>query len=284
MPAMLSYQHTYHAGNHADVLKHIMLGEIITAMHKKATPMFLFDAFASRGIYDLTSPEAQKNREFDTGIGKLWPQRHENHPAGVERWFKLIEHENSDGTHHRFPGSTAMLASMLRDSDRLAACDLHPQEFESLRQSFKSSRKLTLHKRDAFEALGALLPPKEKRGMVFLDPSYEDKAEYIRVAQAITASYPHFRAGVYVIWYPLLPAGRHNDLFRELKRSGIRKILRIELDCAQHFPDMQMHGSGLLIINPPWHAKQAMQSSLSWINEHLTDNKGTTHNAWLVGE
>jgi len=281
---MLSYQHTYHAGNHADVLKHIMLGEIITAMQKKATPMFLFDAFASRGIYDLTSPEALKNREFDTGIGKLWTSRYQPQPAGVKRWFKVIENENNDGSYHRFPGSTAVLASMLRDTDRLAACDLHPQEFESLRQSFKSSRKLTLHKRDAFEALGALLPPKEKRGMVFLDPSYENKTEYTDIAKAIITTYPHFRAGVYVIWYPLLPAGRHNDLFRELKRSGIRKILRVELDCTDNVPQMQMHGSGLLIINPPWHAKQAMQASLNWINEHLTDNKGTTHNAWLVGE
>jgi len=283
---MLSYQHTYHAGNHADVLKHIMLGEIITAMQKKPTPMFLFDAFASRGIYDLTSPEAQRNREFDTGIGKLWASRHQPQPAGVKRWFKVIESENNDGSYNRFPGSTAVLASMLRDSDRLAACDLHPQEFESLHQSFKSSRKLTLHKRDAFEALGALLPPKEKRGMVFLDPSYENKTEYTDIAKAVITAYPHFRAGVYVIWYPLLPAGRHNDLFRELKRSGIRKILRVELDCADNVPQMQMqmHGSGLLIINPPWHAKQAMQASLNWINEHLTDKKGTTHNAWLVGE
>ncbi len=281
---MLSYQHSYHAGNHADVLKHIMLGEVVAAMQKKNTAMFHFDAFASRGIYDLTSPEALKNREFDTGIGQLWPQRYQPHPAGVERWFKQIKHENNDGSYNRFPGSTALLASMLREQDRLAACDLHPQEFESLRQSFKSSRKLTLHKRDAFEALGALLPPKEKRGMVFLDPSYEDKAEYSNIAKAISTIYPHFRAGVYVIWYPLLPAARHNDLFRELKRSGIRKILRIELDCGDSFPEMQMSGSGLLIINPPWHAKQAMQASLNWINENLTQAKGNTYFGWLVGE
>jgi len=281
---MLSYQHTYHAGNHADVFKHIILGDVVAAMQKKTTPMFLLDAFASRGIYDLTSAEALKNREFESGIGKLWPLQHDAKPAGVTRWFQAIKHENSDGTYQRFPGSTALLASMLRPADRLAACDLHPQEFDALRHSFDSSRKLALHKRDAFEALGALLPPKEKRGLVFIDPSYEDKMEYQKVAHSIGNIYPHFRAGVYVIWYPLLPAQRHLELFNALKRSAIRSILRIELDCCDHFPDMQMHGSGLLIINPPWHAKEAMQSSLEWINKALTDNTGKTQYGWLVPE
>ena len=281
---MLSYQHSYHAGNHADVLKHIILGDIVAGMQSKASPLFLFDAFASRGVYDLTGVEALKNREFDSGIGRLWPLRHEQLPAGVDRWFQLIARENPDDGFARFPGSTALLASMLRDSDRLAACDLHPQEFEGLRNSFRSSRKLALHKRDAFEALGALLPPKEKRGLVFLDPSYENKGEYKIVASAVEAAYARFRAGVYVIWYPLLPAGRHQDLLHALKRSGIPKILRVELDCGASFPDMQMSGSGLLIINPPWHAMDAMQESLRWISDHLPSDNGRDHFEWLVAE
>jgi len=282
--AMLSYQHTYHAGNHADALKHIMLGEIVAGMQQKASPLFMLDAFASRGVYELTSDEALKNCEFDTGIGKLWPLRSGTAPAGVARWFARIEAENRDAKLHRFPGSTALLAAMLRESDRLAACDLHPQEFQALRQSFQSNRKLALHKRDAFEALGALLPPKEKRGMVFLDPSYENKDEYSNIARAVAAVYPHFSSGVYVIWYPLLPAARHLDLFAACKRSGIRNILRIELDCGTSFPNMQMHGSGLLIVNPPWHALDAMQTSLQWLCENLTNHTGQTNFQWLVPE
>jgi len=289
---MLSYQHTYHAGNHADVLKHIILADVVEGMQKKAAPMFLFDAFASRGIYDLTSAEALKNREFDSGVGKLWPLQHQSTPTGVRRWLQIVQAENSDGTYHRLPGSTAVLAAMLRPSDRLAACDLHPQEFTELRQSFGSRqhsrstdrRQLALHQRDAFEALRALLPPKEKRGLILLDPSYEQKQEYTRIAQAVTAAYQRFRGGVYVIWYPLLPAQRHLELFKQLKRSGLRNILRIELDGGDNFPTMQMHGSGLLIINPPWHAQQAMQLSLNWINQQLTDGAGTSHFDWLVPE
>jgi len=173
---------------------------------------------------------------------------------------------------------------MLRDSDRLAACDLHPQEFAALRNSFGSSRHLALHKRDAFEAMGALLPPKEKRGLIFLDPSYENKAEYRAIAAAVTAAYRRFRGGVYVIWYPLLPAGRHLDLQDACKRSGMRNILRLELDCGDCFPAMQMFGSGLLVINPPWHAQQQMQASLHWITKHVSHDRGETRFDWLVPE
>jgi len=281
---MLSYQHSYHAGNHADVLKHVILGDIAAGMFNKDAPVFMLDAFASRGIYDLNAPEAQKNCEFETGIGKLWPLRHESSPVGIKRWFALIAAENSDDSCTRLPGSTALLHAMARESDRLAACDLHPQEFDGLRMAFQASRRFSLLKRDAFEALKALLPPKEKRGLIFLDPSYEVKEEYRLIAKAVAEAHRRFATGVYVIWYPLLPAERHLDLFKEIKRSGIRKILRVELDCADSFPDMQMHGSGMLIVNPPWHAEQAMQASLDWISEKLTGGIGHKHFGWLVPE
>jgi len=282
---MLSYQHIYHAGNHADAVKHILLGDIAAGMLRKKKPVFMLDAFASRGIYDLNTPEALKNREFETGIGRLWPMRHEHVPAGVQRWFALIASENTDGGlnggYSRLPGSTALLQSMLRPGDRLAACDLHPQEFDALRRSFRSSRNCALHKRDAFEALKALLPPKEKRGLVFLDPSYEIKQEYADIARAVADAHKRFVGGVYVIWYPLLPARRHLELFAGLRRAAIANILRLELDCAASCPDMQMHGSGLLVVNPPWHARQAMADSLNWLATALG---GAPAIRWLTPE
>ncbi|NWF37818.1 23S rRNA (adenine(2030)-N(6))-methyltransferase RlmJ [Mariprofundus sp. NF] len=281
---MLSYQHSYHAGNHADVLKHIILGDVLAGMFNKEKPLFMLDAFASRGIYALDSEQALKNREFDSGIGKLWELRNYGNPQGVARWFKLIATENPEGGFNRFPGSTALLHNMARELDRLTACDLHPQEFDKLRESFQANRRFSLLKRDAFEALKALLPPKEKRGLIFLDPSYEIKEEYRAIAKAVTQAHRRFATGVYVIWYPLLPAERHLDLFRELKASGIRKILRVELDCGDCFPEMQMSGSGMLIVNPPWHAEQAMKDSLNWVCDHLTDGKGKKYFGWLVPE
>lgn len=281
---MLSYQHSYHAGNHADVLKHIILGELVTGMQKKETPIFYLDAFASRGIYDLESPEALKNREFETGISRLWPLRQGPAPLGVKRWFETIESHNSGETVTRYPGSTALLAALMRKQDRLAACDLHPQEFEGLRTSFTSSRQLALHKRNAYEALKALMPPKERRGLIFIDPSYEDKSEYRKVATAVAQAHARFAGGIYAIWYPLLPAKGHDELFAVLRRAGLRKILRVELDCLRAFPQMQMHGSGLLIVNPPWAAQDAMKASLHWIDTHLLSGKGRTQFSWLVPE
>lgn len=284
---MLSYQHGYHAGNHADVLKHVVLGEVLAAMQRKDTPLFALDAFASRGLYELTSAEALKNREFNTGIGRIWPRRNDAMPGGIKRWLDAVRLLNNDERCTTIPGSTALMQRWQRPQDRLAACEMHPQEFEALRTAFRSSRVLALHKRDAYEALGALLPPKEKRGLVLLDPSYEEKDEYRRIARAVADVYPHFRAGVYLIWYPLLPAGRHKELFRELHKSGIRKIMRAELDGCGDFQGsngpMQMQGSGMLIVNPPWHAMQAIRESLNWVKAMLCPT-GQAHCDWLVPE
>lgn len=283
---MLSYQHSYHAGNHADVLKHVVLGMLLAAMQQKDAPLFALDAFASRGCCDLASPEALKNREFDTGIGRIWPHRDGPMPTAVRHWLDAIE-AMADEDFSPFPGSTALIHHWLRPQDRMAACEIHPQEFEALRASFTSSRRVALHKRDAFEALGALLPPKEKRGLVLLDPAYEEKDEYRRVARAIEHVYPHFRAGVYLVWYPILPADRHRELFRGLQKSGIRKILRVELDgrgaFGQQDRPMQMQGSGMLVVNPPWAAVQGMRDTVNWLRERLCP-AGSASSDWLVPE
>jgi 23S rRNA (adenine2030-N6)-methyltransferase len=284
---MLSYQHAYHAGNHADVLKHVVLGAVLAAMQHKEAPLFALDAFAGRGSYDLDSPEALKNRESDTGIGRIWPHRNESMPEAVAHWLAAVGELAGNGGYSPYPGSTALLQYWRRRQDRLSACEMHPQEFEALRLAFAGKPGLYLHKRDAFEALGALLPPKEKRGLVLLDPSYEDKSEYRCIARALAATWPHFRAGVWLIWYPLLPAGRHKELFRELEKSGMRKILRTELDgrgafCIGASP-MQMQGSGMLIVNPPWQVDAAIRESLIWLKATLCP-AGRSCCDWLVPE
>lgn len=281
---MLSYQHAYHAGNHADVLKHIILGDVLDGLHRKDKPLLMLDAFASRGVYALDGEQARKNCEFDTGIGQLWLLKHEPCPLGIRRWFSLIEQYNPNGGFARFPGSTALLHSMQRAQDRLIACDLHPQEFDALRASFRNHRGFNLQKTDAFEAIKASLPPKEKRGLIFLDPSYEVKEEYENIAKAVMAAHKKFASGVYVIWYPVLPAGRHMHLFKALQHSGIRCIKRLELNCPDKFSDMQMTGSGLLIINPPFHAQTSITSSLQWLQNKLCHGQATIENHWLVPE
>lgn len=284
---MLSYQHSYHAGNHADALKHVVLGAVLSAMQKKDNPLFILDGFAGRGSYDLRSPEALKNHEFDTGIGRIWPHRNESMPAAAAHWLAAVQSVNNDDSCTTYPGSTGLLHHWLREQDRMAACEMHAQEFAALRVAIPTSRRLALHKRDAYEALGALLPPREKRGLVLLDPSYEDKGEYRRIARALTGALPHFRAGVWLIWYPLLPAGRQRELFRELEKSGLRKILRAEIDGRGAFTGgnapMQMQGSGMLIVNPPWQVDTAISEALLWLKARLCP-AGRTRCDWLVTE
>jgi len=278
---MLSYQHTYHAGNHADVFKHIMLSAVFAGMQHKEKGIMLLDGFAGRGVYDLSSEHAKKTHEMNSGIAAVWPMKPKL-PDPVQRWQQLIQSYNTHDALRYYPGSTALLAFMKRPQDRLLACDLHPQEFTALRQNFPSQRGFSLHKKDAYEALRAFLPPKEKRGLVFLDPSFEDKSEYQRIANAVIQAYAHFRAGVFVIWYPLLPAQHELEMLHTFQDSGIRKILRIE--ASGDFPSMQMQGSGLLIINPPWHAEQTMQQTLPWLKETLFGIQGRTMYRWLVPE
>ncbi len=283
---MLSYQHAYHAGNHADVLKHVVLGAVLAAMQHKDTPLFALDAFAGRGSYDLACPEALRNREFETGIGRTWPHRNEPVPPAVSRWLAAVGALAKEGF-SPYPGSTALLGHWLRTQDRLAACEMHPQEFDALRAAIPASRRLALHKRDAYEAMRALLPPREKRGLVLLDPSYENKDEYRHIARAVAGAWPHFRTGVYLIWYPILPAGRQRELFRGLETSGLRKILRAELDgrgafCKDDTP-MQMQGSGMLVINPPWRVDKAISEALCWLKGRLCP-EGRTRCDWLVPE
>ena len=281
---MLSYQHSYHAGNHADALKHVVLLELLAAMQKKETPLFVLDGFAGRGLYELDSGEALKNREFDSGIGRLKKVNISDAPAGVRRWLQRIDELNDGGEIGRYPGSAALIRAALREQDRMAACEMHPEEFDRLRQNLTGSKQIALHKRDAYEALGALLPPREGRGLIFLDPAYELKDEYRRVAEAVAKAHGRFRAGVYAIWYPILPAGRHSELFGGLKRAGLRKIHRVELEGGGSFGDMQMQGSGMLIVNPPWHSLDPIRASAAWLCKSLAGKNGRFRSDWLVPE
>ena len=281
---MLSYQHSYHAGNHADVLKHVVLLDLLAAMQRKETPLFVLDGFAGRGLYELDSGEAQKNQEFDTGIGRLRGIDQAKAPEAVRRWLQRVAEHNDDGHISRYPGSAALIRGSLRAQDRLAACEMHPEEFDRLRQNLAGSKQIALHKRDAYEALGALLPPREGRGLVFLDPPYELKSEYRQIAEVVAKAHGRFRAGVYAIWYPILPAGRHSELFAGLKRTGLRKVLRVELEGGGNFGGMQMQGSGLLIVNPPWQSLESIRASAAWLCPTLAGKAGTYRSDWLVPE
>lgn len=281
---MLSYQHIYHAGNFADVHKHVLLCLLLEALSVKEKPFFVLDAFAGRGGYELGSQESAKTGEYHLGIERLWGEA--DQPSLLNSYLDgVAEFNGSDRSSPltRYPGSPWLIRHLLRGQDRMALCELHPAEFEALRAVIRSEKRVQLLKRDAMEGIRGLLPPKERRGLLLVDPSYESKQEYQSIPEAMIQTYKHWREGIYAIWYPILSAANHEKLLAALKRSGIRKILNCSLTIDHEREGM--FGTGMVVINPPWKLKEQIESVSPYLSNKLSDGeKGNYSVQWLVPE
>jgi len=279
---MLSYQHIYHAGNFADVHKHAVLCLLLEFLRTKDKSFFVLDAFAGRGGYDLESSESEKTGEYHEGIEKVWSES--DIPAPLSGYMAAVGQYNDGDTLKRYPGSPWLIRHLLREQDRMALCELHPAEFDLLRSTIRSSRQVALHMRDGLDAMKGLLPPKERRGLLLIDPSYEVKSEYAGVAETVVRTYRHWREGIYAIWYPLLAAGNHEKLLNGLKHSGIRKILDCQL-IVDSDKAPGMFGSGMVIINPPWKLDEQLKEVLPLLAGKLgREGRGQSAVRWLVPE
>lgn len=279
---MLSYQHIYHAGNFADVHKHSALCLVLDYLAQKPKPFAYIETHAGRGLYDLQCSEAQKTDEAKGGI---WGVDVDNAPSEVQRYFDSIAACNPKGGRRFYPGSPQLALLNSRPEDRLILVEKHPQEFQALSDNFARHPRVALHKRDALEALVALVPPPEKRGLVLIDPSYELKTEYTDIAEGLERAYRKWPTGVYMIWYPLLPVAGHQRLLKALKRSGITRILTSEIGLRPPQGLSGMYGSGLAIVNPPWQLEEGLQRLAKWIVESVSnDPQRQWHVEWLVAE
>jgi 23S rRNA (adenine2030-N6)-methyltransferase len=280
---MLSYRHIFHAGTFADVHKHIGLSLLLQALTQKPAPFCYVDAHAGSAFYHLSEHAAMLHAEYRTGIGRLWELS--DPPALVRPYLDTVRAANPDGQLRYYPGSPALARRWLRPQDRLIALEQHPTDGQTLCQVFTHDPQVAVHQRDTYEGLRALLPPAEKRGLVLLDPSYEVKTEYRRVADCLQAIYPHWRHGIYAIWYPRLPGDPARVLRQALQNSGIHKILQAELWVQPDDHPLGLLGSGLLVINPPWRFEQQLQSLLPWLWQHLVPpGLGRWSLGWLVAE
>ncbi len=257
---MLSYQHGYHAGNFADVVKHAALTHLLSYMVTKDKPMFYLETHAGKGLYDLYDKQALKTGEFRQGIELLWAQRKQI-PAVLSLYLQQIEPLNPGDTLHYYPGSPSIALQMLREQDRLVLCELHPSEFEYLQQLPKMGKRVSFTNSNGLDSLKSTLPPAERRGLIFLDPSYEIKTEYREVPELLKAAYQRFETGVYCLWYPLVDNKLHAQLLRGLKNIDAKRTLRIEFYLTgANKPGMT--GCGLWIINPPYVLKAQLKSTL----------------------
>jgi 23S rRNA (adenine2030-N6)-methyltransferase len=280
---MLSYRHGFHAGLHADVFKHLVLTLLVRSLLNKDKPFFYLDTHAGAGRYNLGSEMAQKNREFETGIGRLWSE-HEA-PEAVDAYLAAVRKFNPADRLQVYPGSPRIVRELFRSRDRMVLCDLHSNDFRLLCAEFAGDRQVRVEKLDGYQALKALLPPIERRGLVLIDPAFELKNEWRNLLDGIQEAYRRWATGIFAIWYPIQDRMASDEFLRRLGRTDIRKILVAELSILDSGGALALTGSGMLVINPPWQLEEQLRKLLPWLWGKLSANRqGTYRVDWLVGE
>ncbi|TAD88089.1 MAG: 23S rRNA (adenine(2030)-N(6))-methyltransferase RlmJ [Alphaproteobacteria bacterium] len=268
----MNYRHAFHAGNHADVLKHITLLAVIRRMQEKPAGVQFLDTHAGSGVYDLHGSEASRTGEAAGGVLAIAAAA----PADLKDYLEITS-QPSDPKH--YPGSPELIRRCLRQGDRLIACDLHPEEHQALRQTLGRDARVSVHLRDGYEALGAFLPPRLKRSLVLIDPPYESSVEAQRVAAALRTAWLRFPSGVYLVWYPITAAVRTPRLLAEIAGSGVQRVLQVSMTLAS--APTALVGSGVLIVNPPWQLEASLGPQLATAAAVLG---GTVTIHWLVPE
>ena len=275
---MLSYRHSYHAGNFADLIKHIVLVEILDHMLQKDTPFEVIDTHSGAGLYDLRSSHAEKLQEHTNGIRKLNPA---DFPELV-RYFAAINAVNESDTINFYPGSPLIAKHFLRSGDRAWLFELHPQDYELLCNTMGTNKKIRVSCEDGLKGMLALLPPLSRRGVVFIDPSYEVKAEYDHVFESVVKAYKKFATGIYAIWYPVVDRPRIDSLESQFILSGIKNIQRFELGLTADSDVRGMTSAGLFVINPPWKLFEKMSKVLPKLARILGDGQDPIYKCDII--
>jgi len=281
---MLSYQHTYHAGGPADVHKHSALCILLEHFVIKAKPFSILDIYAGKGRYKLTGEHAQKTKEYECGIGRLWPLQ--NRPPALQRYFDAVHYLNQNDTLVAYPGSPEIARTFMREQDQLILNELHTPTYRALRTWREADNRISIHKRDGLEALLGLVPPRIRRGVVFIDPSYEVKTEYTELPKRIAKAVKKWPQGTYILWYPMLSENRHDALIETSVHTVDAKIFKSEIilpNQAPHYAikERRLLGTGLLIFNPPWKFNIQMIDVGRWVSKMLTGHNDRHKTSWL---
>ena len=271
---MLSYRHAFHAGNHADVLKHLVLTQIATYMSEKPTPFWIIDTHAGAGRYALESAHASKLGEYRDGIGRLWNAK--GLPPAAADYVDFVRLLNPDGKLRHYPGSPWLASQFLRDSDRLRLYELHSTDVKLLQECFQGAgRQVGITAGDGFAGLKAILPPPPRRALVLIDPSYETRDDYSNVVKGLQEALKRFPTGTYAVWYPMLAKPESRKLPNRLKNLGSQNWLHATLEVRAPARDgFGMNGSGMFIINPPWTLEKTLHETLPTLSNLLAQGEG----------
>jgi 23S rRNA (adenine2030-N6)-methyltransferase len=258
----MNYRHAFHAGNFADCMKHALLVWLQEALNRKPAGVFYLDTHAGIGHYDLSGPEAERTGEWHDGIARLTSP-----PQPIADYVGLVRELGF------YPGSPALIRARMRPQDRMACCELHPDDNAILRRHFARDPQVAVHKRDAWEALGALLPPAEKRALVLIDPPFEATDEFTRLAAGLQLGHARFRTGVFAAWYPVKHLAPPREFKLALRQSGMRDIVAVELWLRAPLDATRLNGCGLVVINPPFGFEAAAKDILHALLSRLGDGE-----------
>ena len=262
---MLSYRHAFHAGNHADVLKHFIEVQLLGYLAHKDKPFWFIDTHAGAGCYELDKGYALQNAEYESGIACLWER--EDLPARLADYVSLVKRINPDGKLKLYPGSPLIALELLRKQDRMRLFELHPTDSEILQQNISGhGAQVLIQREDGFDALKSLLPPPPRRALVLVDPPYEDKQDYRRVVTALHEGLRRFANGIYAVWYPQLQRNDAKRLPEQLMQLPVKSWLNVTLSVQSPSQDgFGMHGSGMFIFNPPWLLHGILQEIMPYL-------------------
>lgn len=279
---MLSYRHAFHAGNHADVLKHIVLVQLLRYLNRKDKPYWFIDTHAGAGDYALSKGYATQLAEFKDGIGRLW--RRDDLPSAVGDYVDVVRAANPDGSLRHYPGSPRLALAAMREPDRLRLFELHPADCALLARNLADAgRRALIHHADGLANLKALLPPPSRRALTLIDPSYEVKTDYRQVVECLGDALKRFPGGLYALWHPLLARREAESLPARLRRlqppSWLHLSLRVKVPPAA---GIGIHGSGMFVINPPYTLRATLEQVLPWLARALAqdDGAGFTLESW----
>jgi len=250
----MNYQHAFHAGNFADVHKHVVLIRILEHLRAKPAAFRVIDSHAGAGRYDLLGPEATRSGEWHDGIERLFKAGRQASPAEtlLEPYLDVIAALNASGKLRVYPGSPLIAKARLRQQDRLIACELEPRAAASLKACLRGDRRAKVLALDGWIAINANVPPKERRGLVLIDPPYEDAADFARLPDALAEARRKWSTGIYMLWYPIKERDAADALARRLRRLSMPKLLRCEIMLGPPRADSGLSGSGLIVANPPY--------------------------------
>ncbi|NIJ41526.1 23S rRNA (adenine2030-N6)-methyltransferase [Parvibaculum indicum] len=276
----MNYRHEFHAGNFADVMKHALLTLSIEHLKKKAKPFFLLDTHAGAGMTDLAGEEAQKTGEFRQGIARLLDAEG-NIPVPLAPYLEAVRALGGDPL-TRYPGSPALAAYLARSEDRIAFVEIEQEPGRDCAELFKRDPRVKVQTMDGYRAMKAMLPPKERRGLILVDPPFEDRAEFATIEKALAGAHRRWATGTLLVWYPVKDPSVSGEFLERMAASGIPKQLALELHVMA--PDgKRMTGSGILAVNPPWPLANEGEALLDWLAEKLAQGPGARARVeWLA--